>query len=85
MPEIEIGKVVHYFDKISVAAVSITDGELRIGDTIRIKGHTSDISTQIDSMQVEHQSVSVAKKGDDVGIKVPGRVRVNDAVYKVIA
>ncbi|MFW6124857.1 MAG: hypothetical protein ACOC46_01805, partial [Pirellulales bacterium] len=41
MPEEEIGRVTHYFGKIGVAAIDITRGKLAVGDTIRIKGHTS--------------------------------------------
>ncbi|MBN2466701.1 MAG: translation elongation factor-like protein, partial [Deltaproteobacteria bacterium] len=75
MEEKEVGKIVGYFAKISVAAIEITDGELRTGDTIHITGHTTNFEQAVDSMQVENQSVSVAKVGDSVGIKVKDRVR----------
>jgi len=58
MAEVEIGTVTHYFGKIGVAAIDITSGELRVGDTIRIKGATSDFTQDVDSMQVEHASVA---------------------------
>jgi len=83
MAEQKIGVVTHYFGKIGVAALEVTEGELRIGDTIRIKGRTSDFTQTVDSMQVEHESVEVARKGDEVGLKVAEYVRENDAVYKV--
>ena len=84
MAEQIIGVVTHYFGKIGVAALKITDGELRVGDTIRVKGHTSDFTQTVDSMQVEHESVEVARKGDEVGMKTTEYVRENDAIYKVM-
>jgi putative protease len=84
MPEQKIGVVTHYFGKIGVAALDITDGELHVGDTIHIKGHTSDFTQTIDSMQVEHQSVEVARPGDSVGISVTEHAREHDDVFKVI-
>jgi translation elongation factor EF-1alpha len=83
MAETEVGVVTHYFGHIDVAAVTITSGELAVGDTVHIKGHTTDVSTTIASMQVEHASVQVAKKGDAIGIKIPGHAREHDKVYKV--
>ncbi len=83
MPETEIGFVTHYFGHIGVAAVQLTGGELAVGDTIRLKGHTSDFTCRVDAMQVEHQSVALAKKGDGIGIKVPQHAREHDKVFKV--
>ncbi|MFB3894919.1 MAG: translation elongation factor-like protein [bacterium] len=85
MEEVKIGVVTHYFGKAMVAGIDITDGELKVGDTIHIKGHTSDFSQKIESMQIEHQSVPAASKGQSIGIKVADHVREHDAVYKVIA
>lgn len=84
MEEKEIGYVSNYFSKISVAAVEITAGTLSVGDTLHFKGHTTDFQTKIQSMQIEHQSVSEAKKGDSIGLKVFERVRKEDKVYKII-
>jgi len=75
MGETEIGRVTHYFSKIGVAALEITSGELKVGDTIHVKGHTSDFTTTIESMQIEHDQVQVAKVGDSIGIKVPDHAR----------
>ena len=83
MAEQKIGVVTHYFGKIGVAALEVTEGELRVGDTIRVKGRTSDFTQTVDSMQVEHESVEVARKGDEIGLKAAEYVRENDAVYKV--
>jgi len=78
-----IGAITHYFGKISVGIIKLSDG-LKVGDTIRIKGHTSDFTQQVPSMQVEHAEVGEAKAGDEVGIKVSEKVHVHDSVYKVI-
>jgi translation elongation factor EF-1alpha len=84
MPEEEIGKVASYFSKIGVAAIDITKGTLKVGDKIHIKGHTTDIEQNVDSIQIEHQSVPEAKPGDSIGIKVKDRVRDHDVVFKVL-
>lgn len=84
MPEEEIGKVVGYFSKIGVAAIDITQGSLKVGDKIHIKGHTTDFEQDVDSIQIEHQNVPEAKPGDSIGIKVKDKVRDHDIVYKVL-
>lgn len=84
MPETKIGVVTHYFGHLNVAAIHLTDGELSVGDTIRIKGHTSDFTTKVESMQVEHRSVPQAGKGESIGTKVPVHAREHDVVYKVV-
>jgi putative protease len=83
MAEQKIGIVTHYFGKIGVAALKITDGELNVGDTIHVKGHTSDFTQTVEMMQVEHESVDVARAGDEIGLKTEKYARENDAVYKV--
>ena len=83
MPEQEIGVVQHYFDKIGVAVINVTQGELAVGDTIHIKGHTTDTTAQIASMQVEHTKIEKAKPGESAGVKVPAKVRIQDKVFKV--
>ncbi len=85
MAEQLIGKVTHYFGKAQVAAIEITAGELHVGDTIHIKGHTSDFTQTVDSMQVEHAPVEVAKVGDQIGIKVADHAREHDDVFRVTA
>jgi GTPase len=81
--EEEIGKITHYFSKINVGVLELTKGELHIGDTIHIKGHTSDFYQKVESMQVEHNPVDNAKPGEPVGIRVESPVRENDIIFKV--
>ena len=83
MAEEQIGKISHYFGKIQVAAIELTDGSLAVGDTIHIKGHTTDMEFTVDSMQINIVDVKQAKAGDSIGIKVSERVRRGDTVYKV--
>jgi putative protease len=83
MEKQEIGHVSHYFGGPGVAAIVLT-GELKVGDTIAIQGHTTDFELVVKSMQVEHESIEHARPGDNVGIKVPERVREHDVVYKVV-
>ena len=76
-----IGKVTHYFGKIGVMALDLTD-KLSVGERIHIKGHTTDVILTVDSLQIEHASVPEAKAGDSVGIKVGEKVRPGDMVYR---
>jgi putative protease len=85
MDKKNIGFVSNYFSKISVAAIEITDGTLSVGDTLQFLGHTTDVECTVHSMQIEHNAVTEAKKGDSVGLKVPERVREGDKVFKVAA
>lgn len=82
--EEEIGQISHYFSRIGVGVLEMTAGELRIGDTIHIKGHTTDFYQKVESMQVEHHPINMAKKGDSVGLKVIEPVREHDKVFRVI-
>ncbi len=81
--EEEIGKITHYFSKINVGILEVSKGTLQVGDTIHIKGHTSDFYQKIESMQLEHDPVDKVKAGEPVGIKVENPVRENDVVFKV--
>ncbi len=84
MAEEKIGVVIHYWSKIGVAGLKITDGELNVGDTIRIKGHTSEFTQQVESMQIENQKVEVARAGDEIGLEVADHAREHDEVFKVL-
>jgi len=83
MAEEEIGHITHFFPKISVAVIEITAGSLKVGETIRIKGHTSDFTQTVDSLQQEHQAVPEVKKGVSAGLKVKEHVREGDKIFKV--
>ena len=81
--EERIGTVTHYYSHLSVAIVRLDSGTLRVGDTIHITGHTSDFRQKVESLQIEHQSVSEVSVGQEFGLKVIEHARENDAVYKV--
>ncbi len=84
MEEQEIGVVDHFFGKISVGII-VLSGELKVGDTIHIKGKQTDFSQEVESMRIEFDNVAEAKEGDKVGVKVTQPVHANDKVNKVIA
>ncbi|MBW2965522.1 translation elongation factor-like protein [Candidatus Woesearchaeota archaeon] len=84
MPEKKvIGKVKHFYDKISVAIIELND-KLKIGDKISIEGHDNVVEQVVDSMQIEHEKIEKAKAGDAVGLKTTGAVKENDKVFKVL-
>jgi putative protease len=80
MKEKKIGVITHYFGHISVGIIKL-NAPLKVGDTIHIRGAHDDITQSVDSMQIEHESVESAKKGDEVGIKVVEKVHPHDEVY----
>jgi putative protease len=82
-PGERIGVVTHYFSHLSVAVVKLEGARLRVGDTIHIRGHTTDFKQRIDSLQVNHQAVQEVGPGDDFGLKVREHAREHDIVYKV--
>ncbi len=82
MPEVEIGKVSDFFARPVVAGIELT-APLKVGDKIHITGHTTDMESTIESMQINNVDAKEAKAGDAVGIKVSDRVRRGDTVYKV--
>jgi len=83
MAEQQIGKIAHYFGKIGVAAIEVTDGELHVGDTVHVVGHTSDFTQVVESMQMDNQVVEIAKPGQTIGVKVPEHAREHDKVFVV--
>lgn len=82
MEEKEIGKVEKYFSHVGVGVINLTSAA-KAGDTLHIKGHTTDFTQKIESMQVEHKPVEEAFSGSSIGIKVKDRVRPGDTVYLV--
>ena len=84
MSEEEVGRIVKFFAKPSVAAIEVTGGTIKPGDTLKFKGHTTDFTDEVGRIEIDNQTVEEAKAGDLVGIKVAERVRENDTVYKVV-
>ncbi|MBI4336894.1 MAG: translation elongation factor-like protein [Chloroflexi bacterium] len=82
MPEQAIGHISAFFARPVVAGLDLT-APLRVGDRIHIKGHTTDIALVVESMQVNNRAVQQAAPGEQVGVKVPDRVRPGDTVYLV--
>jgi translation elongation factor EF-1alpha len=82
-PAQAIGTVAHYFGHLSVAAVQL-DEPLRMGERIHIVGHTTDLVQEVESMEVDHQSIEEARPGDDVALKVADHVREHDKIYREI-
>jgi len=77
-----IGLITHYFPHVQAAVIKLK-GPLAIGETVKIKGHTTDLTQAITSMQIDRVDISSAKKGDEIGLLVNSRVRQHDKVYKV--
>jgi selenocysteine-specific translation elongation factor len=82
MAEDTVGKVDDFFAHPVVAGIKLT-ATLKVGDKIRIKGHTTDLEMDVGSMQIDNANVTEAKAGDSIGIKVTDRVRPGDIVYKI--
>jgi hypothetical protein len=82
IPGIVVGKATHYFPKVRAAVVKVKS-PLAVGDTIRVKGHTTDFTQAVTSMQIDHVVVALAKKGAEIGMLVSSRVRQGDVVYKI--
>ena len=80
MEEKEIGTVSSYFSHVGVAAIKLS-GKLKVGQTVHIKGNTTDFETEVGSIQIDRKDVKEAKKSDHIGIKVPDKVRPNDKVF----
>jgi translation elongation factor EF-Tu-like GTPase len=77
-----VGVVTHYFNHLSVAILKLEKGVLRVGDLIHIKGHTSDFSQTVDSMEIDHVHVNEARPGQSFGLRVKDHAREHDVVYK---
>ena len=81
--EERIGVVTHYYGHLSVAILRLESGTLRVGDMIHIRGHTTDFSQRVESLEVDHAPATEVGPNDDFGLKVDGHVREHDVVYKV--
>ena len=82
MEEMEVGKVSTFFAKPVVAGIDLT-APVKVGDKLRISGHTTHIEFEVNSMQIHNVNVQEGKPGDSIGIKVPDRVRQGDRVYRL--
>jgi putative protease len=80
----QIGAIRHYYAKIAVAVIDLT-AKIAVGDTVRVKGMTTDFRQKVESMQIEHANVQDASAGQSVGLKVIDKVREGDLVYKALA
>ena len=80
----EIGRVAGFFAHPSVAIIELT-APLKLGETIHLKGHTTDFQQLAESMQVDHAPVQEAHAGQSVGVKVTNRCRQHDVVYRLVA
>ena len=87
MADVKVGEITHYYDKISVAVLKLTDESLKVGETIKVtdKDGNERFVQEVASMQIEHQSIPEAKAGQEVGLKVEQEVKESDVVYKVTA
>ncbi len=79
--EKEIGAVTHFYDKIGVMVVKLTD-KVSVGDKIKVKRGDEELEETIESMQVEHENIEKAKKGDEIAIKVSGKTKEGAIVYR---
>jgi hypothetical protein len=77
-----VGKITHYYNHSNVAIIELDAGNLHVGDTIHIKGHTTDFEQVVESIEIEHQNIETAEAGQTVGVKVREVVREHDKVYK---
>lgn len=82
MADFKVGKITHYFDKIGVAVLELSDN-LAVGETIRVDRGDEEFTMTVESMQIDHDQIKEAKKGQEVGLKVTQEVKPGDEVYKV--
>lgn len=82
MADTKIGDITHYFDKINVAVVDVL-APIKVGDRIKIVGHGQEFEQEVTSIQIEHENIEEAKKGQSIGLKVDQPVKKGDEVYKV--
>ncbi len=78
----QIGKITHFYDKLGVAIVELS-GPLKVGERVRIVRNDEEFDQDVSSMQIEHDQVEKAKKGDVVGLKVDQKTKEGAAVYKL--
>lgn len=79
----KIGEITHYFPHVKAAAVMLLKDGLKVGDSIYLKGHTTDFKEEVKSIQLDHVSIQEGKKGQEIGLLVKSRVRQGDSVYRL--
>lgn len=79
----KIGEVTHYFPHVNAAAVKLLKSGLKVGDSVYVKGHTTDFKETVNSIQLDHATIPEGKKGQEIGLLVKSRVRQGDKVYKI--
>jgi putative protease len=82
--EERIGVVTHYYNHLAVAIIRLESGHLRVGDTVHVRGHTTDFTQRVESLEVEHAAATEVGPNDDFGLKVAEHAREHDVVYKVL-
>ncbi len=80
--DIRVGKIAHFYDRICVAVLDLTD-VINVGDTIHIHGHITDFTQRIGSLEIEHQKIQSAGRGAEVALKMLEPVREGDVIYRV--
>jgi putative protease len=81
----EVGAVTHYFPHVEAAVIKLTKGPINVGDSIIIKGHTTDFKDKVASMQLDHVPITNATLGQEIGLRVKSKVREHDVVYKIVS
>jgi putative protease len=84
MSEIEIGKVTHYYDRLHVAVLKLAE-PIKVGDTVHVSGHNTELVQKVESLQIDHEPVTEAAPGSDVAMRVDGLVHEHDHIYRVTA
>lgn len=82
---VEVGIITNFYAKPSAAVVEITNQSLKVGDKIKVKGHTTEFEMIVESMQIEHEPIEEALPGQIIGLKVKERVRSHDRIYKLVS
>ncbi len=82
MAQKPVGEVTHYYSNLNVATVKLAK-ELKIGDKIHVEGHSTNFDQVVSEMQFNHEGIEAGKKGQDVGIKITGKVREGDKVHVI--
>ena len=81
--EVKVGKITHFYDRIGVAVVVLSD-DLKLGDTVHVVGRNTDINQQVQSMEIEHNKIQEGKKGQEVALALNAPARKGDKIFKVL-